>query len=316
MNVAVVVPTCRPESIPVWLDAWASELEEVSATVYIVEDAPQRSGISSSIPFKHLSHADITSDIISTKTDGVRCLGFLHAFRDGADIIITLDDDVTPATKMPVLQTHVDRLTQPVKQQAWGFALTDKRTRGLPYVAGHRIIPCVVNHGLWLGQPDLDASNQLVSNWRIENFADEPFAAALPQGTYIPISAMNLAFRREITCAYYFPPQGAGQPFDRFGDIWAGVIAKRVCDHLKLGVRSGAPYVQHERASNPFSNLIKEAPGIAANERFWQVIDAAKLVSSTPEGCCGDIWEHLQRQQDTYLNRLGVCMEAWWRLLS
>ena len=38
-----------------------------------------------------------------------------------------------------------------------------------------------------------------------------------------------------------------------------------ICDHLKLGVKTGLPYIWHSKASNPFINLRKEYNGI-----FWQ----------------------------------------------
>ena len=43
---------------------------------------------------------------------------------------------------------------------------------------------------------------------------------------------MSLAFRIEALPLMYLPLMGEGQPYDRFDNIWGGVIAKRVCDHL------------------------------------------------------------------------------------
>ncbi|GAY56264.1 hypothetical protein KPL70_011880 [Citrus sinensis] len=76
--------------------------------------------------------------------------------------------------------------------------------------------------------------------------------------------AMNLAFNRElIGPAIYFALMGNGQPIGRYDDMWAGWYV--VCDHLNLGVKTGLPYVWHNKASNPFVNLKKEYNGL-----FWQ----------------------------------------------
>ena len=66
-------------------------------------------------------------------------------------------------------------------------------------------------------------------------------------------------------------------PFDRFGDIWSGIIAKRICDHLGWAVGTGTPYIHHDRASDPFKNLRKEANGIELNETFWERVHAVEL---------------------------------------
>ena len=57
---------------------------------------------------------------------------------------------------------------------------------------------------------------------------------------------------------------------------------KKICDHLGLDVSIGKPTVFHQRASDPFVNLVKEAPGIALNESFWQEIDAITIAGFKP----------------------------------
>ncbi len=60
-------------------------------------------------------------------------------------------------------------------------------------------------------------------------------------GSYFPMCSMNLAWRPEFTAAMYFLLMGPDQPFDRFGDIWGGVLAKRVADHLGLASEQRLP---------------------------------------------------------------------------
>jgi reversibly glycosylated polypeptide/UDP-arabinopyranose mutase len=50
---------------------------------------------------------------------------------------------------------------------------------------------------------------------------------------------------------------GVGQPWGRYDDMFSGWASKVVADHLGLGSKSGAPYIYHNKASNPFTNLAK-----------------------------------------------------------
>ena len=77
--------------------------------------------------------------------------------------------------------------------------------------------------------------------------------------------------------------------FDRFGDIWAGVILKKIADHLGYSINSGSPAIKHLRASNVWANLRKEAPGLGINETFWAAVDAVPLRGSTFRECYREI---------------------------
>lgn len=319
MKIAVIVPTCRPASMVPWIAAWAEELKKTQAGLYVCHDVEELSSIEEHVrAIEQAADGNVSQyawpepqGCFSRKTDGIRCYGFLKAYHDGADIFITLDDDVEPAYP-GVLRDHVLNLTTPAEQPAWE-QVVHFRTRGIPFRSVTRSIPVHVNHGLWLGTPDLDAPTQLCAPGHM--LYDKPeYGRVLATGLYAPLSAMNLAFTREMLPAFYFPPQGLGQSYDRFGDIWCGIIVKRICDHLHYGVRSGAPWVRHKRQSDPFANLIKEAPGTQANESFWHVIDSIHLASNTVAGCMDDIAYALDCM-DGYYKQLGNSIHAWLSLL-
>jgi len=122
---------------------------------------------------------------------------------------------------------------------------------------------------------------------------------------------MNVAFTKEIAPALYFPPMGPSAPFDRFEDIWAGIVAKRVCDHLGLACTSGAPFVHHERASDPFKNLIAEASGVRENERFWTIVDGAQLTELTIVGCVREIASEFLAEGSDYYRTYGSNLLKW-----
>lgn len=118
----------------------------------------------------------------------------------------------------------------------------------------------------------------------------------VPAGIFFPLRSMNVAFDRELigpammqvghvcipilynarsflleslcTTLNISPLQGLmgdGQPWARYDDMFSGWAAKSVSDHLGLGIKSGMPYIKHNKASNPFVNLRKEYLGL-----WWQ----------------------------------------------
>ena len=131
---------------------------------------------------------------------------------------------------------------------------------------------------------------------------------------------MNLAFRPAMIPALYFllmgrHRDGSPWPFDRFGDIWAGVIVKRIADHLGFAISSGAPSVLHSRASNPEVNLQKETPGYPVNEILWRRVDAIGLSAETVAGCYQQIAEALEMDGE-YWRTLKHAMQTWASLFT
>ncbi len=57
---------------------------------------------------------------------------------------------------------------------------------------------------------------------------------------------------------------------NRFDDIFAGIVSKREIDKKGWAAVTGYARVHHERASNTFTNLKHEAPGIELLEAYWR----------------------------------------------
>lgn len=110
-------------------------------------------------------------------------------------------------------------------------------------------------------------------------------------------------------------------PFDRFGDIWCGIFMKKICDHLGWSVSSGMPYIRHERASDPFKNLRKEANGIEVNEHLWEFIDELEFWSSEPLGCYHELADRIESydrfpDHRNYFEELAEAMKIWAELFE
>jgi Reversibly glycosylated polypeptide len=317
MDAVVVVPSAREASLAGFLAAWREELAD--ATVLVVEDGPQRSFSVAGANVEHLAWCDIEQQlgdaawVIPRGSGCVRSFGCWVAQRMAPEMIVALDDDTRPDPAHPgFLAAHWARL-QHASDPAWVSTLDAASPRGLPYYTTSREAAVVLNHGLWTGVPDFDAATQLLSS-RVE-ISGEWSDQTIPRGSYFPMCSMNIAWRPEFTAAMYFLLMGGDYPFDRFGDIWGGVLAKRIADHLGFAVNSGSPSILHERASNVFVNLAKESRGLAANETFWRAVDSVVLSADTVPDAYAQLADRLPLEQDEFVSLRGA-MRAWAELFG
>lgn len=319
MNIYVVIPTIRTLD---FLEAWRGEFEDCH--LIIVEDhkekeiqAPTRGFLS----IDHYTWKDIRNDfganewIFPRQNAGIRSYGFWKAYQKGADVIITLDDDCFPAEKRFV-QKHLDNLASKAPSSWFAtFPHPDYMyTRGFPYDTRnvHRV---GISHGLWSNKMDMDAKTQLAIG-NVNVAAYPPLRQYIPFGYYFPMSSMNLAFTREITPLMYFPlmgkdPQGGAWGFDRYDDIWAGIFAKKILDHLGVAVVNGSPFVEHKKASDPKKNLIKEKRAMGVNEQLWQTITSLSFSTHATTRCYRELASAGAFPETKYFRRLTKAMNIW-----
>ncbi len=328
-HIVIVVPTIRRDCMQQFLDAWGPEFRAPEVELLIVEDNPERSfELETDARVTHYCWQDIEAQlgesawIVPRRTDCVRSFGYWQAWLRQPDMIVTLDDDCLPPEAGPenFLMRHWQRLQENGDHDAWTSTTEGTIPRGVPYHARSREQRCVINHGLWTNVIDYDAVTQLtqVRQPSPVAFPDQ----TIPRGSYYPMCGMNLAWRPEITPALYFMLMGKDHGVDRFGDIWAGLFSKRVCDHLGLAVHSGSPTVHHARASNVWANLRKEATGMERNETLWRLVDDTVLTSTTVVGCYRELAQAVQNEAtanaapDDYLQQLGAAMQRWCELFE
>jgi Reversibly glycosylated polypeptide len=313
----LVIPTARTEMLLDFCREWAPWPWDEAI---VIEDSPQLTidrdevaRIAGERTVELYSWAEIEAElpapeIISRRDSAIRAFGFWKAWSRGAESIVTLDDDCHPRGD-GFVAAHLANLYATPR---WSTTVPGLRVRGLPYRNLGRL-PVAVSVGLWDVNPDLDAVQTLANGVSDEDVrrAAEAGTRVLPAEQYFPISSMNLAVRREVACLMYYPPMGLGSPYARFDDIWCGLVLQRVCRHLRLPIVCGAPLVDHRRASDPFVNLEKEGPGIGANERAWEAVDAVELTASRPLGAMREAGRGLERAEDKYLARWGRSIGLW-----
>ena len=316
MSTWLVIPSCRPASLQLFFDAWGGR--GGWDRVVIVEDQPQKSGLWGSWggqPPTHFSHKEIAEVlgedawIISKKDSACRCFGFLWAWWNGADRVITLDDDCYPLPGCEnFAEMHGDAMIHP----QWVPSVPGMDTRGMPYYQRGMVLNVMANVGLWTENPDLDAPQTLVHG-NMAGYVPPPGNRIVPAGQFAPLCGMNLCIQRQALPLFFFPLMGDGQPYRRMDDIWSGIIAKHCMDHLGWRLSVGEPFVKHCRASDPMANLVKEAPGIAANETFWQTIAEIDLTAADAIGCMEEIGQGLL-EESGYLRNLGNALKVWAKL--
>lgn len=340
-DTALVVPSIRKESFERFIKEWKPTGLLDRVNLILMEDNPKRTFDSDDV-HQHLCWEDIDthswSHIIPRRSDTVRSYAYWEAYRQGYEYLMTLDDDCYPNQdyQTPDL-VHKQMLNDRTK---WFSTLNNVRPRGIPYYnLGKRQVH--VNHGIWTGVLDYDAPQQLVNPIPEVYTHDNRI---VPVGAYHPFCGMNVMWRREaVVLSYHLLmgqaigeedaggcPPNCGDfdvlsslqklPFDRFGDIWCGIIQKKVCDHLGWSVSTGTPYIHHDRASNPFTNLRKEANGIEVNEWFWQKIDDINLpLGASAADCYAQIGLHVRAfggEHDSYWRMLGDAMVKWAELFK
>jgi len=309
MNI-LVVPTIRENLIKNFLESWSREPWD---KIIVIEDNPNKT-FDLNLEH-HYSWKEIDDDlgehawIISNRDSAIRSYGFLKAFELGADYIFTIDDDCLPN------KNHIEKHIKSIENSPqWAESITGLRTRGLPYFNLGKLNNVVLNMGLWLGVPDFDGI-QSISN-PITNFIPPNGNKIIPYGQYVAVCGMNLAFKREIAVLMYFPLMGENSLYGRFDDIWCGIILKKICDHLKLYISVGEPHVQHNKASNPFKNLIKEAPGIELNETLWETINNITLTENSPITAMYELGSKLNNNSNKYLSQMGQAIIIWTSLFA
>lgn len=232
---------------------------------------------------------------ISTRDAAIKAVGLAVAKHEGISHALFLDDDCLPYSTLGVSDhCATDAFGRAVEDIIEHGALcgwdryiaptTSGRTRGLPYRAHQNKTPWVAHMGLWEEIPDLDAPTQLTGG-TVEIGYDRH---VLNPYQRIPISGMNLLVDVAHAPWMFFAPMGCAldgtpRPYRRFDDIWMGWLLQKYAEEKRLAITYGPPHVRHVRLSDPFDNLIKEAPGIKANEEiihWFDDLDLGTLKSS------------------------------------
>jgi hypothetical protein len=270
-----------------------------------------------------LDAAGLAQDFVPFNSDNRRNVAVLEAWRKGADVLISLDDDNFPLDPQEFLTRYsqvgnVQRL--PVAQGAghwpnvcamldvrsgWTGRQVDVFARGHPHArrnddaiglaTGVEQEGKVLAHvGLWEGHPDVDAATRAALD-PVSHGMIRSHVLLAPSNARAPMSTQNVAVARELIPAWWYVrmgPMTSGRPLDRFGDMFQAYFSSMVIEALGGRFAFGAPLVRHER--NPHAllrDLAAETSGMALLEDLLHYIEtvpsgttAAEAYRSIAEG--------------------------------
>ena len=313
VTVGICVPTFGDTMIRDFLNAWGPHWQKgvrssCAVRLFVHDDSPCKTfelTAVDGIEITHTAHDDIARElghnewIIPRGTGACRSFPMYLAWKAGCEYIVTLDHDCFPllGEGERFLDTHLESF----RRDRWFRTIKGDESRGIPYerLGG---LPVKINHGLWCEVPDLDGPTSLVRMRETKSVVLNAGHEVVPPGMAFPLCAMNVCYHRSIVPAAYNLLMGLDSVgFDRFDDIWSGVLIKRILDYKGWYATNGEPFVRHVKQSNCFANLRKEALGIQIHEHLWDyVLDAplepglsvtgafralAKRVHDFPENC-------------------------------
>ncbi|MBI4379443.1 MAG: hypothetical protein HY578_10145 [Nitrospinae bacterium] len=229
-----------------------------------------------------------------------RNIGILIAYQKGAETIITIDDD-NYFISSDFIQEHSLGVRQKFdvihSKSGWfnvcsfleekdeipfyhrGFPV-HQRWKEEKIVKEKADIKIVVNSGLWVNEPDIDALTRLyrpvtaIKYLREDNFA-------LGKGTWSPFNSQNTALSRDIVPAYFLSPY-----VGRYDDIWASYIISAIADHLGDSITFGKPVVRQDRNLHNFwKDMEKEKMGMIMTDRFCEILRKTNLTGTDYQYC-------------------------------
>lgn len=225
-----------------------------------------------------LTRIGLRPEFVPLNSDNRRNIGYLMAVDNGADFVISIDDDnycvgdnyfkahraCLGPTDVALSNTEgwlnpcdwLDTRGEPVFQRGFPYYARKKENT---FSQSQGQFEVHVNEGLWFGEPDLDAITWLVNPAR--SYAHKR-SFTVGKDTWAPLNSQNTAVRAEAIPAYYFIPMDGtirGQKIDHDGDIFQGYFFQKCMKHMGGHLRVGTPIVEHRRNHhNYFDDVEKE----------------------------------------------------------
>ncbi|XP_044499841.1 probable UDP-arabinopyranose mutase 5 isoform X2 [Mangifera indica] len=245
--------------------------------------------------------------------------------------IISIDDDCLPARDnegnlVDVVARHITNLTTPANPFFFN-TLYDPYRQGADFVRGYPFslrsgVTCALSCGLWLNLADYDAPTQaLKPQQRNSQYVD--LVMTVPARALLPVSGINIAFERETVGPALLPALRLAREgklrWETIEDIWSGMCAKVMCDHLGLGVKTGLPYVWRSDKGNPIESLKKEWAGVKLMEEVVPFFQSVRLprTATTSEDCVVEIAKSVKERLgsvDPVFNHAADAMVQWVKL--
>ena len=261
------------------------------------------------------------SELIGWNTDSRRNIALLEALKWGADLIVSIDDDMIPMQSEFVPADVFEfgfsglQLGAPRKWFDAGlFTVPPAHQRGLPptdyevdwnsaFVANAKIGAW---QGIILGVPDTGAVTAIHAAPKVLGTSD-----ILRNGFVVHPQAFSVfnsqftAFRRELAPAFaqFYKHQG------RNTDIFASMLMRRIMQDQNLYTYFGPPMAFHARTPRPlFKDLKAEMWGLEHIEQWAMYL----AMSPLPDISVTDQCRVLTEACPIFSDKMKACARAWY----
>ena len=260
-----------------------------------------------------------SSELIGWNTDSRRNIALLEALKWGADLIVSIDDDMIPQGDWDFacrFEFPFDGLQLGANRQwfdAGAFSTPPASQRGLPpdalpVLGAEHVIDARIGaaQGIIFGVPDTDACTAITARPFITHASDilrngfvvhpEAFAVFNSQFT---------AFRRELAPAFaqFYKHQG------RNTDIFASMLMRRIMQDRNLYTHFGPPMAFHARTPRPlFKDLKAEMWGLEHIEEWAMYLAMSTLPNTSVTDQCRVLTEGCA----IFSDEMKACARAWY----
>ena len=271
-----------------------------------------------------------------------RNVAVLKAACDGADVVVTVDDDnfladenyfaycdtldpcaasapaqTLPAYGRPGEWFNICRFLTTANNyqfvpRGYGMAARSRLDDGAKPMAGTPLtLPVAVLAGFWLGDPDIDASTRLAHPVEVTGYRlDHNFFLA--PGARSPFNSQNTMLARDALPAFFLSPH-----VGRYDDIFASLLVKRIADHLGWGVSFGRPLVRQRRHDHDLlRDFDLERFGMRHIDALAEDLATMALSSNNCAACVFQICEELEQAGGTRAAAGGRDAARWDAFLS
>ena len=261
-----------------------------------------------------------------------RNLGYLIAAKEGAEKIVSIDDDNFILNEdEDYLKFHNEigskiTLNTYKSNTKWfnicKFANTKNDTkfyhRGYPLSKRSfdekinvfkKNIKISVNVGMWTEDPDVDTFARIQSFLKVKNYTLPKNGFSLHKSTYSPFNSQNTSFITKLLPCFFLIPVGKVNNYFydynfRYDDIWQSYIAQKIMKACDLYVRYGHPIVKQKRNTHNYvTDFNRESLPLFLTEIFIDILEEIKLSSNNIIDCYDEFlnkfFEELKKQKFT-----------------
>lgn len=237
-----------------------------------------------------------------------KLVGSFLAYLRGCDTLIVLDDDnfmtghdffgnhgvvgtktetdlyQTPSGWYNVYESLVEEQNLPFFPR--GYPWSQRKKEKTISTRQKLELKVVVNSGLVLGDPDIDAISRLF--WPIRVLAMKPAFEprfGLHPGTWTSFNNQNSAYSRDLIPVYFTPPSAG-----RNSDIWASYVTCRLAEQMGDAISFGHPLsCQLRNPHNLWIDLEDEQPLNKITDNFVALLRSVSLRSKNYLDALGEL---------------------------